>query len=137
MKTPRELLMERHRSMEPRLDAVRAAALSAVLRNQAPELPPRDTRPLVVQWILSLRWHLAGISSAWIVIAVANHDVTTTPQFASEQAPPPVARRLETLRENRRQLAELLNGSMGFTDPAQPAIGPQRRSQRVQSTWMA
>src|SRR6266702_2929311 len=73
MKTPREVLFERHQSAEPKLDAIRQAAVAALGQRRAevrvresvsePCAPRRTSalrpadRPGVRELLLSFRWH--------------------------------------------------------------------------------
>ena len=59
MKTPRELLLERHRGAERKLAAVRRAALATV-ETPAPADAPMSWR----EWLRSLRWHQTALAKA-------------------------------------------------------------------------
>ena len=134
MKTPRELLLERHRSMEPRLEAIRAA-----MRDRGGATPASGTRISVIEMVLSLRWHLAGISAVWLLLAVANRDAAAEPRIVAQHPSPPSAQRLAALRENRRQLGEFLREGVGSAEPAGagPVSVPKRRSEGCPSILMA
>src|SRR5438105_14995039 len=117
MKTLREILLERHRTADPKLDAIRQNAVALITQKAGRAVPsassasissPRET--LARTWLSalrSLRWHLAGLAAAWLAIALLNmdHTLATTASIAQGKIPSP--RQLMTaLRENRRQLME-------------------------------
>src|SRR5947207_2740069 len=108
MKTPREILLEHHRAAEPQLHAVRKHALAKLTAaRRAPEplgapaslpassenrdLASRDAGAPRIGWLrakawaqltsslLSLRWHLAALSAAWLAILLLNIDRTAAP----------------------------------------------------------
>ena len=128
MKTPRELLLKRHEAALPKLDALRAAALPArsqlsTLNSQPASLWERLFGPNPLAW--------AGLAAAWIVLFAVNRNgsdaATSTASRASQPSEAAVA---EIVRENRRQMAELLN-----VDEPQAAPTPRnelhpKRSQR-------
>jgi len=55
-----------------------------------------------------LRWHLAGLSAAWLIVLVLNidHSQAPSPVLAKQNIPSP-QQLLTALRENRRQVLEL------------------------------
>jgi hypothetical protein len=110
MKTPRELLFERHRAAEPRLDTLRQETIARFAKAPAVNSRSRPSAPLS-SWrdlLLSLRWHLAGLSAAWLVVLVLNIDHSQAPSsvLAKQNIPSP-QQLLTALRENRRQVLEL------------------------------
>jgi hypothetical protein len=100
MKTPRELLLQRHQAIEPKLDAVRRNALAAL------------ERPGIAQswreFVFSIRWHLAGMSAVWIAVLLLNLGSAPGSTVVIAQDKTPSARvLLEALLKNRRELLEL------------------------------
>jgi len=138
MKTPREVLLQRHQSTERKLDHVREHAIATALEGRGTAKQDfqraRWSAPLR-EFLLPLRWHLAGMTAAWIVVAVLNVDRpgnSPTTQHAAT-APRPL---LAELRENRRQILELVESSITQQDadgaaslPAPPPFVPRRRSE--------
>ena len=126
MKSPREVLLQRHQSVTPRLDTIR--------RNVVVDLTTEPDRSIAArflsEFLLPLRWHLAGMSALWLLAALLSIDSASTPaQTAKANSSPQVL--AASLSENRRQLAEMINSP---TDDAatsapvpQPFI-PRRRS---------
>ncbi len=103
MKTPRQILLEQHQSVESKLDAVRQKALA--------NLAPIQTEKALTfrQVFQSFRWHLAGMSAAWLLVALLNidHSHTFTASINTRNIPSP-QRLMAAIRENRRQLLKIL-----------------------------
>ena len=108
MKTPRELLFERHRAAEPKLDTLRQKTVSRLAKAPAVNSRPSAPRSSWRDLLLSLRWHLAGLSAAWLIVLVLNidHSQASSPVLAKQNIPSP-QQLLTALRENRRQVLEL------------------------------
>jgi len=104
MKTPREILLQRHRDAQSKLDAIRRAAIA-----EAHTEPARTT----VTWrdiLRSLRWHLAGMSAVWLLFLILRADTGPASQLAAANAPakiPSPQVMLASMREHRRVLAEM------------------------------
>jgi hypothetical protein len=124
MKTPREILLARHRSAESKLDAIRGAVL------------PRATPPgarFIREFLLPLRWHFAGMSAAWLLVALLN-TYQTSPAVTAADVPRSSPRQLlVALAENRRRLVEVIDESaIDIPAAAQPFVPPRRGA--VQTT---
>ena len=140
MKNPREILFERHRSVEPRLDGVRQNVLASVATASGRESPRNPSSPGVQSslrdLLLPLRWHLAGLSLAWLVVLLLSMEPSPTEErsLAKQNASPP-RQLLTALLENRRQIAELLGSRANTSEaaPEPPAFVPKRRGE-IQST---
>jgi hypothetical protein len=138
MKTPREVLFGQHQAAEAKLDAIREKVVAglgpdAPLRaTQIPPAVPRRASTLQAGWRQlwwSLRWHLAGLGVAWLVVIALNIDHTPAPArgLARQDAPSP-RQLLAALRENQRQLRELIGAPV-----AEPAPAPQKPMPSPQS----
>jgi hypothetical protein len=130
MKTPREVLLQRHQPVTPRLDTIRRKVVADMTARADHESQPIVAR-FLREFLLPLRWHLAGMSALWLLAALLNTDrASTAPQTAKASSPSPqvVA---AALFENRRQLAEMINSpaddAATSTPVPQPFI-PRRRS---------
>lgn len=91
MKTPREILIERHRGAEPALDAIRgrAVARAAGRVKSDPRFPGS-----FIEFLISLRWHAAAISAVWIIVVLLGAGRTDAARDGSEAGlagPPPMA----------------------------------------------
>ena len=118
MKTPKEILLQRHSSIESKLNAVRQKAVASL------------DRPGIVQswriFVFSLRWHLAGISAVWMAVLFLNLENAPGSAGVLAQDRIPSARVLAAaLLKNRRELIELTEGQPAI----EPAALPRRRSQ--------
>jgi hypothetical protein len=109
MKTPREVLLTRHKAAEPKLDALRERALATLSG-------PTEERSAVRQFIELCRncFHVpqfawGGLAAAWLVIIALNfaaRDSASRQPVAFTQNRPPVET-LQAVREQKRLLAEL------------------------------
>jgi hypothetical protein len=139
MKSLREILLQRHQDAEPKLDHVRQKALESLRRDAiantraAANESEAGTATIWISRLLSLRWHFAALTAAWLAAALISRD-PAPPLSVREtaQADHPSPRHLLlALRENRRQLLELIEPPM-----AQPISGPKRRSALEPPTQM-
>jgi hypothetical protein len=122
MKTPKEILLQRHQAVEPKLNAIRRQTVATL------------ARPGIAQtwreFIVSMRWHLAGIGAVWMAVLLLNLDSAPRSAVVIAQDKIPSARvLLAALLENRRELLELI----GTPPVAEPRVLPPRRSEN-QST---
>ena len=118
MKTPREFLLQRHQAAEPKLDALRQAALAS-LASTAASSPPAQSVPerklradagcpgvsSLRVFLRSFRWHLAGMSAVWLLIALLNNEHSSPALAIAKQKDSSPRQILVALRENRRQMA--------------------------------
>src|ERR1035441_6058447 len=139
MKTPREVLLGQHQAAEPKLDAIREKVVADLAPDapihtaRTPPVDPRRASALEAGWRQfwwSLRWHLAGLSAAWLVVMTFNIDSTPAPahEVARQDAPSPRPL-MAALRENQRQLRELIGAPVGEPAPAPQKPTPSPRSQ--------
>ena len=129
MKTPREILFERHRRAEPKLDAVRRKALAAAGSANKAHFNTHASfqsalavlRKAWLELIWPSRRAWAGMAALWLVVLAANLEMkatsTTVPTVQSAHARE-LARAFE---EQQRLLAELLL-------PVRPPPGAPARS---------
>ena len=134
MKTLKELLFERRRTAESRLDLVRREFLARLGSLQPPLR--REQRGFDLLWreyIVPLRWHLAGLSAAWLVILLLNVEGSPAPaaHIAKESAPAP-RQLIIALRQHRQEILELTE-----SPPIAPMSFPPRRSEVPPATAMA
>jgi hypothetical protein len=114
MKTPREILLARHQAAEPKLDAIRNTAVASVYDRRTHSPAVADRRYNWREFFLSLRWHLAGMGAAWLIIVLLNLNVgyaTTLASAIPRGKIPPAQIILACLRENRRELLEMIQPS--------------------------
>lgn len=120
MKTPRELLLARHRHAGPQLDALRHAALAQLPRASAPAGSFAD-------WLRGWLWPhpraWAGLGAAWVVALLLNHAAAPEPR-APAVASPALLASVQWQRQEVRALLDL---------PALPAPPPRASSPKPHS----
>jgi hypothetical protein len=137
MKTPREILFEKHKAAQQKLDAIRESIVSECARprpQQAANVPTHAVGTLAAFW-QELFWPYrriwTGLSVVWVgIIALrltepgtaVRETVRVTPQMAAA-----------VIVEQRRELALVLGDTGGpqvaLPPPPQPAL-PRPRSER-------
>jgi hypothetical protein len=144
MKTPREILFERHQAAEPKLDAIRRTAVATLgdpgSAKAGDSSAVTDGGGSWREFLLSLRWHLAGMSAVWLVIVLLNLNVGHSVSLASAVPAgkiPSAQIILASLRENRRELLETIQSSES-REARPPKLFPvQPRSERFPETLSA
>jgi hypothetical protein len=128
MKTPRDVLLHHHESATSRLDAIRNKVI-ANLKTPPDGAPQRQTSAgFFREFLLPLRWHVAGMSALWVLAAVLSMGGGTPTSRVAENSAPPV-QVLAALYENRRQLAEMIDARADeVVTPAPQPVVPRRRS---------
>ena len=131
MKTPREVLFEQHQAAEAKLDAIREQVVAGLAqegnagaKRMTPVVPRQALAPGAAwgQFWWSLRWHLAGLSAAWLVVLALSIDHTPAPTHRLARQDTQSSRQLlAVLRENQRQLRELIGAPA-----AEPALEPRK-----------
>jgi len=89
-------------------------------------------------FLWSLRWHLAGMSAIWLVIIFLQMGPSHGPGMMATV--PPVKRVspqvvLASLRENRRQIAEMIGSPTPDADKQRTFL-PKPRSERQENTMI-
>jgi hypothetical protein len=134
MKTPREILFKRHQAAESKLDAIRETAVASVCDRRIANSPAITDRGYNWrEFFFSLRWHLAGMGAAWLVIVLLNLNVGHSVSLASampREKIPSAQIILASLRENRRELLQMIQSPDSHDGGSQRLILPQPRSQR-------
>jgi len=138
MKSPREILFGRYRRVEPELDAVRAEVLKSEFGRHGRSAAGAETFAMLLRaFVRDFRRQLAAMGAVWLFIALLHlsvgHPTNLAAATPKDEIPSPQII-LTSLRENRRQLAELL----GLCD-AEPrrAILPGPRSEWHDETMTA
>ena len=136
MKPPIEILFERHRGATPKLDNIRRTVIAGMAQAEpqdaagvSPQPDKSPSGPVSFRdFVLSIRWHLAAISAAWILVALLNLDLSSAPVPDVAKASKPLPGELLTAwRENRRQVLELLELPVVEQTPTDAT--PQRRGE--------
>lgn len=137
MKTPRELLLGRHRSIEPKLDSIRASALKMV-NNEETKKRSFD----LVAWflccsqavwrelILPARRVWAGLAAVWLVIVAVNLAEFTHETRQMAKLKPETVELLAAWRQQQR-LAQSVDVTPQTTG-RHPSVPPRSRSDGLQ-----
>ncbi|HWB60732.1 MAG TPA: hypothetical protein VG733_14650 [Chthoniobacteraceae bacterium] len=105
MKTPREILLARHAEAADELDAIR----EKIVVGMAPAGKTALRAPATfIDFLLSLRWHAAGLCAAWLFILLLGRGDAGNGRsvIAAGDSPAPLNYFVE-LRKYRREFAEL------------------------------
>jgi hypothetical protein len=130
MKTPREILLNRHRSAAPKLDAVRETALAeAFTRTEQNADQPAEIRAPFAIRVAQVLWRelifpcrriWAGLAAVWMLILVLNMPAGEKHTQLAQIASPPDKQVLAVLREQKEMLAQFIEPMM-----PSPAIRPK------------
>ncbi len=128
MKTPREILLSRHREVEPKLERM-WTSVAAVCDRREPHEVGAHRAPLRLLWrelIWPCRRIWAGLACAWALIAVLNlASREPAPQVASKTEP--LSReQMQALIEQRRMLAQLIEPTPAPSNKHDPAFSGPR-----------
>jgi hypothetical protein len=130
MKTFREILFERHRQMDGRLDKMRRKALSALVTRSSYQEQPSKPRQEWTAWFGArrLQLHLAGLAAVWLLATILTIAGSAGSRAVSV-AKGAKANIAEIVRENRRQVRELVN-AQDATELANPPVEARPTSTR-------
>jgi hypothetical protein len=128
MKTPREILLERHSGVQGKLDSVRKEAIRHL---DAPSAN-RDVHSLsLVEFLRSLRWHLVAAGAACMLVLFLNAEGSSeAPQARAAQNSPSPAQLLAAVQEHRRELLSWENDMVAVPEPPNKPQPPRRSELR-------
>lgn len=120
MKTPSEILFERHASAQSKLNGIRQSVVAQVA----------GTRQTWRERVIPLRWHLAGMAAVWALAALLHFERPSPPStLVAENSGSKPRDFLVALLENRRQLAEMMDSAVSEVPPTPQPFVPRRRSE--------
>ncbi len=132
MKTPRDILLARHRAIEPRLDAIRQSTVTEVSERRhsmgttARRSETGATPVLRLIWrelIFPSRRIWAGLAAAWILIFIVNFSQRDPERLMARKLPRPSPEAIQAWRQQQRLLAELIGPSeMRAAQPQKPLV---------------
>jgi hypothetical protein len=144
MKTPREIIMERHRAAETKLDAIRKEELAALACASA-TTPNTPKNSFWLSSIVERFWRESiwpwrrvwtGIAAVWLGILALNLAAGGTPQPGSGDMTATKNPEVVTaLLEQKKLLAQLLEPVMTLTPASSKPAGP--RSEQRQELFIA
>ena len=143
MKTPREILLNRHRSVEPKFDRLWDNSLAPKLRSEPSSASAAET--VRQNLLFAAGWKLwreliwpsrriwAGLACAWLLIIALNvASYEPSPQVAIK-APPPSREEMRALIEQRQLLAQMI-GLMPEPAGRRKSQPSEPRSERADET---
>jgi hypothetical protein len=138
MKTPREILLERHQNAAPKLDEIRQSAVAAVCdprtsTDRTNQRRSQTAATVILQtfWrelIFPSRRIWAGLAATWILIFVFNFAQRDPAELLARKSPPPAPQMILTFRQQERLLTELIGPNEVQAVAPTPFL-PQPRSE--------
>ena len=136
MKTPREILLDHHRSAQPRLDSMRTHVVGSIAGKPEDGSRPMSFLESCREFFRMPRIAWVGLAAAWMVIVtlnLASSETTAAPMQTATAAPRRSPEMLQALREQRRLFAELV-GFGPAPDAEAPRFVPRPRSECLSPT---
>ena len=132
MKTPREILLDRHQAATPQLDELRQSFI-AELSGPTAELAVqrRSLMESLGQWFALPKPALAGLAFVWLVIIMLNlasRDSAVVPASAPAQMARNQNEIMQDLRAQKRLFAELV-GTLKDPEAEAPRFVPRPRGE--------
>ena len=149
MKTPRELILERHQAAEAKLRAIRAEDLAAEASGQ--RQPLLNLAGIAQKLWLEALWPWRrvwiGVAASWLVILALSLGTGDIPRTASTKPPRPDPEVLAVLQQQEQLLTQLLGvgtpphaslpRALGPRSAAEPPPGAEREADRLETTLRA
>jgi len=139
MKTPREILLERHLTAAPKLDAIRQSAVAAVCDRRISTDRAHERRSqTAVTMILETFWReliwpsrriWAGLAATWILVFVFNFSQRDPSELLARKSPPPSPEMILTFPQQERLMAELIGPNEPQAVAPSKEFLPQPRSE--------
>ncbi|HOW66893.1 MAG TPA: hypothetical protein P5186_06965 [Candidatus Paceibacterota bacterium] len=133
MKTPREILLARHRNAEPRLNQIRREVVDQLSSQPipSPSMPARIGLTLWRELIWPCRRTWAMLAAAWMVLLAVHFSQTQPARMITANNTSSPARIRQAFQEQQRLLTELIDTPV-LTSPAEPPPprNPAPRSER-------
>jgi hypothetical protein len=139
MKTPREILLERHQTAAPKLDAIRQEVVEVAADVNRRKQTVRELtfvaalanaiRLSFLELVWPCRRTWTALAAVWVLIFIFNVSQRDKSELAALKLPPPSPEAIMAWRQQERLLAELI-GSPGTGDAERRKIFlPQPRSE--------
>ena len=143
MKTPREILFQRHQSAAPKLDAVRRTVLAGLNHQDTKTRSWTDnfvslclggSNKLWGELIWPCRRTWTALAAVWVLIFVFNVSQRDKSELAARKLPPPSPEAIMAWRQQEKLLAELI-GSPGTAGDAerQKIFLPKPRTENAET----
>jgi len=120
MKTPREILLNRHQSAAPKLDAVRRTVLAGLNHKDTKARSWTDnfvslclggSNMLWRELIFPCRRTWTALAAVWVLIFIFNVSQRDKSELAARKLPPPSPEAIMAWRQQEKLLAELIGPS--------------------------
>ena len=142
MKTPREILFQRHQSAAPKLDAIRREAVKVAADVNRRKQPVRELtfaatlanairlsfRELI--WPCRRTW--TALATVWILIFIFNISQRDKSELAARKLPPPSPEAIMAWRQQERLLAELIGPSVPSDAERRKIFLPKPRTENAE-----
>jgi hypothetical protein len=139
MKTPREILLERHQTAAPKLDAIRQEVVEVAADVNRRKQTVRELtfvaalanaiRLSFLELVWPCRRTWTALAAVWVLIFIFNVSQRDKSELVALKLPPPSPEAIMAWRQQERLLAELI-GSPGTGDAERRKIFlPQPRSE--------
>jgi hypothetical protein len=144
MKSPRKMLLARHRAIEPKLDDIRRIIVGNLSIKDDPAHTARTTRTfsgrlvslltdfpqaIWAELILPSRWIWAGLASVWVVLLAANFSMRD-PVTATLAKSPPSPDVLTAFRQQEQFVSELIGPDNPPVGEVEKPYSPRPASER-------
>ena len=149
MKHPRDVILDRHRRAEPRLNAVRSAVLSlSQTQHPKPDPPLEKNQSFVLAQIATALWRelilpcrriWIGLAAIWVFLAVVNFQMQPTHQarFSSVTATALTPEIRDQLIRQYELRASLLESDMTQPEEDENARPSGKLRSAIRREWMA
>lgn len=133
MKTPREILLQRHHVADAKLNQIRREVIAQMEKPPVTRAEGLLFRALLKLWrelIWPCRQTWAGLAAVWVVLLtlhLASHDHT---EVVARKTPPPSPEMLIVLRQQNLLLAELVERPVPRAADRPKVVPSRPRSQR-------
>jgi len=137
MKTPREILFQRHQNIEPKLDAIRESTVAALRDRRG----VNDAHGRWLQNAVTMIWHgfwhelvwpcrriWAGLAVTWVVILAVNFSIQDKSEIITEKSPTPEM--IMAWRQQERLLVELIGPNETHAAAPPKPFSPRPSSER-------
>ena len=139
MKTPRDIMLARHRAVEPTLDAIRREVVEVAANVNRRKQPVRELTfaaalaNVIKLSFLELIWPCrrtwTALAAVWIALFIFNVSQRDKSELAARKLPPPSPEAILAWRQQERLLAELIGPSAPGDAEQRKIFLPQPRSE--------
>lgn len=143
MKTPRDILLERHQAAAPKLDAIRREVVNVAADVNRRSQPVRGLtfaamlanaiRLSFLELVWPCRRTWAGLAAVWVALFIFNVSQRDKSELAARKLPPPSPEAIMAWRQQERLLAELIGPSAPGDAERQKIFLPKPRTENAQA----